>query len=194
MEGNKMGKAIVLGVKFDWADVKNTKSYKEFYDEIGLTDVVKESIDDPEKYGGEVIKQNIYATPYVAARIATIFSKNILDEYVDELRASRNGDEKADLIEIIDTISSREYASGFEAGSVGPEFGSHETSDTMRVMWNNDENFSELDPVIWIFQDGTHEFVKPRKGEAKKFLKLIKSIDTATKKTVEMVKKLEEKE
>lgn len=185
-----MGKAVVIGVKFDWNDVKDAKNYKEFYDIIGLTKIVENSHKNPDEYGGEIIKKNIYATPYVASKIATVFMNNILQEYVEGLK-KLNDDEKADLDKIFERISADEYTSGFEAGSVGPEFCSVETSDTMRVMHDNDDDFSEMSPVIWIFQDGTHEFVKPRKGESKDFLKLIKSIDKATRTTKKLYKELD---
>ena len=185
-----MGKAVVIGVKFDWDDVRDAKSYKEFYDAIGFTKIVEDSIKNPDEYGGEIIKKNVYATPYVASKIATLFTNNILCEHIEELK-EHDGDEKADLAEIFERISTDEYTSGFEAGSVGPEFCSVETSDTMRVMHDEDDDFSEMSPVIWIFQDGTHEFVKPRKGESKDFLRTIKSIDKATRMTKKLYEELD---
>lgn len=182
-----MGKAVVIGVKFNWIDVKDAKSYKEFYDAIGLTEIIEDSLKNPDEYGGEIIKKNVHATPYVVSKIATLFTGNILCEHLEELK-KHDGNEKADLTEIFDRISTDEYTSGFEAGSVGPEFCSVETSETMRVMQENDENFSESSPVIWIFQKGTYEFVEPRKGESKDFLKLIKSIDKATRMTKKLYK------
>ena len=80
-----MGKAVILAVRFDWKDVRNTKNFGEFYKKIGLEKLVECSIEDPDETGGEIIKSNIYATSYVMAKIAAIFSGNMLRGYVKQI-------------------------------------------------------------------------------------------------------------
>ena len=80
-----MGKAVILAVRFDWKDVRNMKNFGEFYEEIGLKKLVEQSIEDPDETGGEIIKANVYATSYVMAKLASIFSSNMLREYVKQI-------------------------------------------------------------------------------------------------------------
>ena len=184
-----MGKAVVLAVRFDWKDVRNTKNFGEFYEEIGLEKLVEQSIEDPDETGGEIIKANIYATSYVMAKLAAIFSKNMLHDYIKQIEEENKDDMdgKVDLQEILEYVSQREYALGFEAGMVGPEPTDIDTS-TLKIIADNDEDITEFDPVIYIFQDGTKEHVKPRKGEATEFLRKINAVSGAIEKTDKIVK------
>lgn len=187
-----MGKAVVLAVKFDWKDVKNIKNFGEFYEEIGLEKLVRESIKNPEETGGEIIKENVYATSYVMAKLASIFSSNMLRSYIEEIEEEHKDDmdKEADLQSILEHVSQHEYALGFEAGMVGPELTDLGTP-TLKVIAENEDGVTESSPVIYIFQDGTKEHVKPRKGGATEFLNKIKAVSGAIEKTDKIVKILE---
>lgn len=184
-----MGKAVVLAVKFDWKDVEDTKNFGEFYKEIGLEKLVKDSIEHPDETGGEIIKANVYATSFVMARIASIFSTNMLHEYIKQIVEEHKDDmeEEADLQGILEYVSQHEYALGFEAGMVGPEPTNLDTP-TFRVIADNEEDVTESDPVIYIFQEGTKEHVKPHKGGATEFLGKIRAVSGAIEKTDKAVK------
>ncbi len=184
-----MGKAVVLAVRFDWRDVKNTKDFGEFYEEIGLEKLVRESIENPDETGGEIIKANVYATSYVMAKIASIFSSNMLREYIKQIEEENKGDmdKEADLQSILEHVSQREYALGFEAGMVGPEPTDLDTP-TLKVIAENEDDVTEFDPVIYIFQEGTKEHVKPHKGGATEFLSKIRAVSGAIEKTDRVVK------
>lgn len=183
-----MGKAVILAVRFDWKDVRNTKNFGEFYEEIGLEKLVKQSIEDPDETGGEIIKANIYATSYVMAKLASIFSKNMLRDYIKQIEEENKDDmdKKADLQEILEYVSQREYALGFEAGMIGPEPTDLNTS-TLKIIADNDD-ITEFDPVIYIFQDGTKEHVEPHKGGATEFLSRIEAVSGAIEKADKVVK------
>lgn len=184
-----MGKAVVLAVRFDWKDVKNTKDFGEFYEEIGLEKLVKDSIKNPDETGGEIIKANVYATSYVMAKLASIFSRNMLREYIKQIEEENKDsmDKEADLQEIIEHVGHHEYALGFEAGLVGPEPTNLETP-TLKVIADNEDDVTESDPVIYIFQEGTKEHVKPRKGEAAEFWSRIKAVSGSIEKVDKVVK------
>lgn len=184
-----MGKAVVLAVRFDWKDVKNTKDFGEFYKEIGLEKLVKDSIENPDETGGEIVKANVYATSYVMAKIASIFSSNMLREYVGQMEKEYKDDmdKEADLQAILEHVSQREYALGFEAGMIGPEPTDFNTP-TLKVIADNEDDVTEFDPVIYIFQEGTKEHVKPHKGGANEFLGKIKAVSGAIEKTDKVVK------
>lgn len=187
-----MGKAVVFAVKFDWKDVKNIKNFGEFYEEIGLEKLVRESIKNPEETGGEIIKENVYATSYVMAKLASIFSSNMLRSYIEEIEEEHKDDmdKEADLQSILEHVSQHEYALGFEAGMVGPELTDLGTP-TLKVIAENEDGVTESNPAIYIFQDGTKEHVKPRKGGATEFLNKIKAVSGAIEKTDKIVKILE---
>lgn len=184
-----MGKAVILAVRFDWKDVRNTKNFGEFYEEVGLKKLIECSIEDPDETGGEIVKANIYATSYVMAKLASIFSKNMLHDYVKQIEEENKDDmdKGADLQEILEHVSQREYALGFEAGMIGPEPTGLDTS-TLKVLADNDDDITESDPVIYIFQEGTKEYVKPRKGEATEFLRRINAVSGAIEKADKVVK------
>ena len=184
-----MGKAVVLAVRFDWKDVRNTKNFGEFYKKIGLEKLVECSIEDPDETGGEIIKSNIYATSYVMAKLAAIFSGNMLRGYVKQIMEENKDDmdKEADLQDILEHVSQREYALGFEAGMIGPEPTDVNTS-TLKVLADNDEEITEFDPVIYIFQDGTEEHIKPHKGGATEFLRRINAVSGAIEKADKVVK------
>ena len=184
-----MGKAVVLAVRFDWKDVRNTKNFGEFYKKIGLGKLVECSIEDPDETGGEIIKANIYATSYVMANLAAIFSGNMLRGYVKQIMEENKDDmdKEADLQDILEHVSQREYALGFEAGMIGPEPTDINTS-TLKVLADNDEDITEFDPVIYIFQDGTKEHIKPHKGGATEFLRRINAVSGAIEKADKVVK------
>lgn len=183
-----MRKAVILAVRFDWKDVKNMKNFGELYEEIGLKKLVEQSIEDPDETGGEIIKANVYATSYVMAKLASIFSSNMLREYVKQIVKEHKDDmdKEADLQEILEYVSQREYALGFEAGMIGPEPTDLNTS-TLKIIADN-EDITESDPVIYIFQDGTEEHVKPHKGEAVEFLRRIEAVSGAIEKADKVVK------
>ena len=184
-----MGKAVVLAVKFDWKDVKSTKDFGELYEEIGLEKLVRESIENPDETGGEIIKANVYATSYVMAKIASIFSSNMLSKYVEQIVEENKDDmdKEANLQSILEHVSQHEYALGFEAGMIGPEPTDLNTP-TLKVIADNEEDITEFDPVIYIFQEGTKEHVKPHKGGATEFLGKIKAVSVAIEKTDKVVK------
>lgn len=179
-----MGKAIVLAVKFDWKDIKDTKDFGEFYEEIGLEKLVRESIENPDETGGEIIKANVYATSYVMAKLASIFSSNMLRGYIKQIEEENKDDmdKEADLQDILEYISQHEYALGCEAGMIGPEPTDLKTP-TLKAIADVDDDVTEFDPVIYIFQDGTKEHIKPHKGGAAKFLGKIKAISGAIERT-----------
>lgn len=183
-----MGKAVILAVRFDWEDVRNTKNFGEFYEEIGLEKLIECSIEDPDETGGEIVRANIYATSYVMARLASIFSGNMLSEYAKEIVEEHKDDmnKEADLQGILEHVSQHEYALGFEAGMVGPQPTDINTS-TLKIIADN-EDVTESDPVIYIFQEGTKEHVEPRKGEATEFLRRIKAVSGAIEKADKVVK------
>lgn len=183
-----MGKAVILAVRFDWKDVRNTKNFGEFYEEIGLEKLVECSIEDPDETGGEIVKANIYATSYVVAKLAAIFSGNMLHDYIKQIEEENRDDmdKEADLQDMLEHISQREHALGFEAGMVGPGLTDLNTS-TLKIVADNDD-ITESDPVIYIFQEGTKEHVEPRKGEATEFLRRIKAVSGAIEKTDKVVK------
>lgn len=183
-----MGKAVILAVRFDWKDVKHMKNFGEFYEEIGLEKLVEQSIEDPDETGGEIVKANVYATSHVMAKLAAIFSKNMLNDYVKQIEEdNKDGiNDKLDLQEILEYVSQREYALGFEAGMIGPEPTDLNTS-TLKIIADN-EDITESDPVIYIFQDGTKEHIKPHKGEAIEFLSRIEAVSGAIEKADKIVK------
>ncbi len=183
-----MGKAVILAVRFDWKDVRHTKNFGEFYEEIGLEKLVEQSIKDPDETGGEIIKANIYATSYVMAKLAAIFSGNMLHDYVKQIEEENRDDmdKEADLQDMLEHISQREYALGFEAGMIGPEPTDLNTS-TLKIIADNDD-ITESDPVIYVFQDGTKEHIKPHKGGAIEFLSRIKAVSGAIEKADKVVK------
>lgn len=183
-----MGKAVILAVRFDWKDVRSMKNFGEFYEEIGLKKLVEQSIEDPDETGGEIIKANVYATSSVMAKLASIFSSNMLREYVKQIVKEHKDDmdKEADLQDILEYVSQREYALGFEAGMIGPEPTDLNTS-TLKIIADN-EDITESDPVIYIFQEGTKEHIKPHKGGAIEFLSRIEAVSGAIEKADKIVK------
>ena len=183
-----MRKAVILAVRFDWKDVKNMKNFGEFYEEIGLEKLVEQSIEDPDETGGEIIKANVYATSSVMAKLAAIFSGNMIHDYVKQIEEENRDDmdKEADLQDMLEHISQREYALGFEAGMIGPEPTDLNTS-TLKIIADN-EDITESDPVIYIFQEGTKEHIKPHKGGAIEFLSRIEAVSGAIEKADKIVK------
>lgn len=184
-----MGKAVILAVRFDWKDVRKAKDFGELYEEIGLKDLIEQSIENPEETGGEIIKANIYATSYVMAKIASIFSSNMLREYINRLEEEHEDDmdDKIEFQEILEHVSQHEYALGFETGVIGPELTNFKTH-TLKMIAEDEENISESDPVFYVFQKGTEEHVEPRKGEAAEFLSRIEAMSGAIEKADKIVK------
>lgn len=183
-----MGKAMLLAVRFDWKDVKDTKNFGELYERIGLKKLIKYSIKNPDETGGEIIKANVYATSYVMAKIASIFSHNMLNDYIKRIEKEHKDDmdKEADIQVILEYIGQREYALGFEAGMVGPELTDFNTP-TLKALADEEDDVTESDPVIYIFQEGTDEHVKPHKDGAAEFLNKIKAVSETLKKTDEVV-------
>ncbi len=181
-----MGKAVVLAVKFDWDDVKDVKNFGDFYKKIGLMEMIEDSIVKPDEFGGEIVRDNVHATPQVMAKIATIFSHNMLEKYMDEIKDEHDEDDKISMQEVLTYVSQHEYALGYDAGMVGPEPTGFDTP-TFRVMKEN-EAIKAGDPVIYILQSGTAEHVKPRREDAKSFLRKVKGMSNSIEKTDEMMK------
>ena len=183
-----MGKAVILAVRFDWKDVRSMKNFGEFYEEIGLKKLVEQSIEDPDETGGEIIKANVYATSSVMAKLAAIFSGNMIHDYVKQIEEENRDDmdKEADLQDMLEHISQHEYALGFEAGMIGPEPTDLNTS-TLKIIADN-EDIAESDPVIYIFQEGTKEHIKPHKGGATEFLRRINAVSGAINKADKVVK------
>lgn len=176
-----MEEAIILRVRFQWEDIAKARSYGDVYEGSGLLEAIKESAEDPGEWGGEIIRQNIHVTPYVASRIATIISRNKLR---DTVKKSGLDDIKHNYsMEALTEISFNEYVSGFEAGVIGPEICSCISSRTMRFMRDHIDDFSETSPVFWLFQRGSDEFVEPHRGDAKEFVRKIKSFGQAEEST-----------
>ena len=57
----------------------------------------------------------------------------------------------------------------------------------MKIIADN-EDITESDPVIYIFQDGTKEHIKPHKGGAIEFLSRIEAVSGAIEKADKIVK------
>lgn len=184
-----MGKAVVLAVKFDWKDVKDTKNFGEFYEKIGLKKLIEYSIKDPEETGGEIIKANVYATTHVMAKIASIFSGNMLYDYVERLEKEHKDDmdKEAGLQAILEYVGQIEYALGFETGLIGPEPTDLNTP-TLKAIAEKEDDITEFDPVIYVFQEGADEHVKPHKGGATEFLNRIKAASRMIKKANKVTK------
>ena len=171
----KKEKGNIVKIYFKWDDIKKIKTLAEFYDKIGLTDVVKASIDDEDFLGEGVIKGNVYMTALAQARLIARISSNLTGEIINNA-INKIEEGKMDINledDVIEKVAHVEFSLGFADGVFGPQ--SIDIDDLKKIDKEADAGAS----VVYILLDGTPNHKVPREGEAQEFLDDITKFDKA---------------